>query len=80
MSVTRCRADSAAACPWRYAAVRREEMLFGETALVWLWFASPLHVWVVERCPGCGGALPDLPALTKRWQADGWPTTDEGAE
>jgi len=80
MSVTRCRPDSTAACPWRYAAVRREELMFGETALAWLWFAAPLHVWVVERCPGCGGTLPDLAALLKRWQADGWPTTDEGAE
>ena len=78
--MTTCRADAVAACPWRYAAVRTGAMSYALEARTWLWWASPLHIWPVVRCPGCSGALPTPETMVARWQADGWPNTDEGEE
>ena len=75
----RCRADSAqATCPWRHEAVRKDVLRYSHDALAWIWYASPIHIWAVTTCPGCGNPLPDLATIVGRWQTNGWP--DEGVE
>ena len=75
----RCRADSAqATCPWRHEAVRKDVLRYSHEARAWIWWATPLYIWPVVKCPGCGGDLPDLAVIVKDWQVNGWP--DEGAE
>ena len=78
VTVAFCRADSAqATCSWRYAAVRRDDIRYSHDARAWIWYASPIHIWPVNRCPGCGGELPDLGTIVGGWQANGWPADDE---
>lgn len=74
----RCRADNADAfCVWR--SHHRANLRYGDEAATWVWHASPLLVFAVTRCPGCGGFLPTPATLAKRWAAgDFGPDEEEG--